>query len=105
MDIRAKIALTRQLCLSGLQMLPLSGLAEDLERAEIIDKRPIPLLRSVLDAQNRKSELLSICRRLDADPELALNKTAPLVRVLLLKASLVSLERLEQLPVYDSVRA
>ena len=105
MDIRAKIALTRQLCLSGLQMPPLSGLAEDLERGEIIDKRPIALLRSVLDAQNRKSQLLSICRRLGADPELALNKTASLVRVLLLKASLVSLEKLKEVPVDDSVRA
>jgi len=105
MDLSAKIAATRDVCTSELRNPPLSLIVAKLETAGLRSPRSVGLLRSVVAAQDRKKELLSILSRVGADPHWTLNELAGIQRVLLLEVALVNLNRLATIPVHLSVRS
>lgn len=104
-DLQSKIAVTREICSSEMEKPPLRDTARLFDDAGLARENSIPLLRSVVSAPDRKSQLLSIVERIGAFPELLLDRAAVIQRVLLLRASLLSLERLDVLPVDASVRS
>lgn len=103
MGLSAKIAATRNICVSALHEPRLKITVAKLDSGGYSGIACIELLRSVVAAQDRKAKLLSILYRVGADPDLALDEFAGIQRTLLLQAALVNLDRLETTPVHPSV--
>ncbi len=103
MDLSAKVAATRDICLSALQIPPLNAVVEKLNGNGYNSADCIHLLRSVVPTQDRKAKLLSMLDRMALDHETGLDPLAGIQRTLLLQAALANLDQLQATPLHPSV--
>jgi hypothetical protein len=100
-DLQRTIAETQQICASELHSSPLVQIGEKLNPSAGDLGSPESIVRSLIRARDRKADLAAMAAQIGAQDEIA---GAALQRTLLLRAALVSLARLESLPVECSVK-
>src|SRR5579864_2400954 len=100
-DLQRRIAETRQICADQMHAPPLAQIGEKLSRSVAELGSPESIVRSLIRARDRRADLARVAAQIGAPDEIA--GAAP-QRALLLAAALVSLNRLEGLPVESSVK-
>jgi hypothetical protein len=100
-NLPTQIGETKEICSRELRKQPLAQISENLGQAETADGNSVFIVRSLGRSHDRKTDLAILARKIGAEEGIA---SASLQRALLLRAALVSLERLDKLPVDPSVK-
>lgn len=100
-DISTEIGHTKEICTRELQTPLLAQIAEKLGQASSATRDSLSIVRSLAHSKDRQADLTRLADEIGAGEEIA---SASLQRVLLLRAALASLEKLNNLPVEASVK-
>jgi hypothetical protein len=100
-DLPTQIAETKEICSRELQTAPLAQIHEKLAQNSAMTSDSVSIVRSLARSHDRKADLARLAGEMGLEEEIA---SASLQRALLLRAALVSLERLDNLPVDPSVK-
>ncbi|MBZ5718743.1 MAG: hypothetical protein LAO03_00030 [Acidobacteriia bacterium] len=100
-DLWTQIAETEEICLSELRKAPFAQISEKLVLSSVPSIKSTSIVHSLAHSRDRRAELAKLAGEVGLQEEIA---NSNLQRVLLLRAALVSLEKLDHLPVEQSVK-
>jgi len=100
-DLPTQIAETKEICSGELRSAPLAEISEQLAQTSAATSDSVSIVRTLAHSQNRPADLAKLAGEIKLKSEIA---SGGLQRALLLRAALVSLEKLVDLPVDPSVK-